>query len=156
MIWKIQALDSSNFDPLWTLSDEELHQYRAVRKTVTSPSVTPCRVSLEDAEPGERVLLVNFAHLPAETPYHASFAIYVREGVKQAEPLPGDVPVFLEKRLISLRGFDANNFLCEADVVEGKDLAGALSAMFDSAKVSFVHIHNAKTGCYLAKAARTG
>jgi hypothetical protein len=34
----------------------------------------PCRVSLVDAEIGESVLLVNYEHLPAASPYRMRYA----------------------------------------------------------------------------------
>ena len=79
MDFRITGLDAGRFSHLFGLSDAELARHRALRQTCDEKPGFPCRVSLEDAEPGESVLLVNFEHLPVDSPYRASHAIYVRE-----------------------------------------------------------------------------
>lgn len=61
--FKIQGLDYEEFSSLFALSDEELAKRNIVRKTVDKAYAFPCRVSLEDAEIGERVLLLSFQHV---------------------------------------------------------------------------------------------
>ena len=62
----------------------------AVRQTATTKPGFPCRVSLEDAEVGEQLILVNYEHQPSASPYRAAHAIFVRKGVEQAKPGVGD------------------------------------------------------------------
>ena len=66
----------------------------------------PCRVSLQDAKVGESVLLMNYEHQPAATPFRSSHAIYVREWASRAKPLENEIPGFLRKRVLSVRAFD--------------------------------------------------
>jgi hypothetical protein len=40
-------------------------------------------------------------------------------------------------------------------VVDGTDVAAALGALFDRADVAYVHLHNARRGCYSCLAQRT-
>jgi hypothetical protein len=42
----------------------------------------------------------------------------------------------------------------EADVVEGGKLAEKLEELFANIDIEFVHIHNAKQGCFAAMATR--
>ena len=113
----------------------------------------PCRVSLEEAEIGERVLLTNFEHQPARSPYRANGPIFVRESA--GEPYDGtDVPLVLRPRLLSLRAYDANGMMVEADVVPGDEVETALSRLFAHADSAYVHIHNAKRGCYACRVER--
>ena len=79
MDYRITGLFPEEFAHLAALDDATLARHRAVRRICDSQPGFPCRVSLEDAAPGERVLLVNYEHLPVESPYRASHAIYVRE-----------------------------------------------------------------------------
>ena len=79
MKFRFQGLLVAPFAPLFALSDTEL-EARGMRRMIADEKPGfPCRVSLEDAEPSERVLLTNFEHQPAHSPYRATGPIFVRE-----------------------------------------------------------------------------
>jgi len=155
MSFRIHALPYERFAPLFALSDADLAKAGAARMIVNSKPGTPCRVSLADAEPGETVVLVNFEHQPANSPYRASHAIFIRENAEQAFPQPGEVPEVLSSRLISLRAFDEKHYMIAADVVEGSKLGEAIPAMLRNPALSYLHLHNAKAGCFAASVTRT-
>jgi hypothetical protein len=154
MSFQIHALPAARFEPLVALSDRELAGMRAVRKVADHKPGVPCRVSLVDAEVGETVILLNFEHQPADSPFRSAHAIYVREGAEQALPAVGEVPELLQSRLISIRAFDAKHFMTASDVVAGSLLAEAMPALLDDPAVSYLHLHSAKPGCYLARVTR--
>ena len=60
----------------------------------------------------------------------------------------------LSSRLLSVRGYDELRMMVDADVVEGTELSIKLKEMFSDPAISFVDIHNAKQGCFAAKATR--
>lgn len=134
MSFQIHALDPEAFAPLFEMSDERLRQLNARREIVATSPGTPCRVSLVDAEVGETVILTHFEHQPADSPYRASHAIFVREGAARAQPKPGEVPPALRSRLLSLRAFDADHMMIAADVRHGAALADALHATFEDGR----------------------
>ena len=76
------------FIPLIALPDEDLTARGIVAKTADMKPGYPCRVTLEDAEPGERVPLFNYENHKAQTPCRSSYAIYVRDGADKAALLP--------------------------------------------------------------------
>ncbi|WP_323766089.1 DUF1203 domain-containing protein [Marinovum sp.] len=154
MTFRIHAMDYAWFAPLFELSDAALLAQRALRRVADAKPGYPCRVSLQDAEVGERLLLLNYRHLDGNTPYAATHAIFVREGAEQAHPAPGEVPPVMRHRLLSLRGFDAGRMMLRAEVTEGAGLANALEAMFDDRAVEVVHIHYAGPGCFAGRATR--
>jgi hypothetical protein len=154
MSFQIHALPASDFEPLFAMSDAELAAHGARRVVADASPGYPCRVSLADAEAGERLILVNYEHQPHDTPYRSRHAIYVREGAAQAFPAPGVVPEALARRLISARAFDAAHDLIAADVVEGRALADAIERLFDDSRAAYLQLHNAKPGCYAARATR--
>ena len=154
MSFRIFALPSEPFSPLFGLSDEALSERGIVRRVVDEKPGFPCRVSLADAEIGETVLLLNYEHQPAHTPFRASHAIYVREGAAEAHCRVGEVPALLRSRAISLRGFDEEHMLSAADLVDGTLLEPAIEAMLANSRVSYIHLHYAKPGCYAARAVR--
>jgi hypothetical protein len=140
--------------PQCEASDDELRARGVVRRTADHSPGFPCRVSLRDAEPGETVLLLNYEHQPADTPYRASHAIYVREGAVEARPGVGEVPDVLRRRLLSVRAFDADGMMVDADVAEGGALEPVIARLFGDPAVAYLHVHNAKPGCYAARVER--
>ncbi len=154
MSFQIHSLPAEDFAELFILSDAELAEKNACRQIVQSKPGTPCRVSLADAEVGETVILLNYEHQPEPSPYKATHAIFVRKDATQAKLAVGAVPEVLRSRVISLRLFDSNHMMIEADVVQGDDLADAISAAFENAEVSYAHLHNAKPGCFAASVTR--
>lgn len=154
MSFRISALPAASFSPLFALSDAELLLRGARRCVADSHPGFPCRVSLADAEVGATLLLVNYEHQPADTPYRATHAIFVRENAKQAQLEGGEIPESLQLRLLSVRAFDSTGMLLEADVVEGRNLEPVIERMFANAGVAYLHLHNAKPGCYAARVDR--
>lgn len=154
MSFIIQALPRESFELLFALSDEQLTARGILVRIADGRPGVPCRVSLRDAGPGERVLLLNYEHQAAATPYRSSHAIYVRVHAEQAQPAPGEIPPSLVGRLLSLRAFDARGMLVDADIAEGESVAPAIERMFGNARVSELHAHYAKPGCYAARVLR--
>ena len=147
----IRGIDPAPFAPLYGLSDTALREHGALRMTVDASPGFPCRISLEDAAVGESVLLLNYEHLPVDTPYRARHAIFVREGEAQAAHYADRLPRQLAIRLLSLRGFDAAGMMRDADVVEGCDLTAAIARFFADPAITYLHAHNAKPGCFAAR-----
>jgi len=147
MKFRFQGLSVEPFRPLFALSDAELAARGMRRMTADAKPGFPCRVTLEDAQPGERVLLVNYEHQPAHSPYRSTGPIFVRETAGQAYN-GTDVPPVLAGRLLSLRAYDGDGMMVEADVVQGEEAEGALARLFAREDAAVVHIHNAKRGCY--------
>ena len=79
MNFQIKALPEFAFSSLFGMTDAELAEHNACRQIVTTKPGTPCRVSMADAEVGDTVILCNYPHQPAKSPYQATHAIFVRE-----------------------------------------------------------------------------
>jgi len=154
MSFQISGLKFAQFAALVGLSDEQLAAHSARRLVADRHPGFPCRVSLVDAQPGERVLLVNYEHLPVASPYRARYAIYVRENAAEAHPAIDEIPPVLHDRLLSLRAFSADGMLLEADVAQGTALAGAIARLLTPAAVAYLHVHNARPGCFAARVDR--
>jgi hypothetical protein len=154
MSFQISALDAREFSHLFHLSEAELASHGVQRHVVTDKPGFPCRISLLDAESGETVLLLNYLHLDTATPYRASHAIFVGENSTPAQLAIDEIPDSIRVRLMSVRAFDVEGMMLDADVVEGTELKPVLQAMFDNESVAFIHLHNAKRGCYAARVER--
>lgn len=146
--FRLLALPSAPFAPLFSLSDADLATLGARRCIATETPGFPCRVSLEDAEVGEEVLILHFTHHDVDSPYRASGPIYVRRGARQRHLAPGELPPYVTRRVISLRAYDAGGMMLGADVCEGSALREALERLLADSRVSYVHLHNAKPGCF--------
>ena len=154
MHFRISGLEPTQFRHLFHLSETELASLDIHRYVVTKKPGFPCRVSLQDAEPDEVVLLLNYTHLDTATPYRASHAIFVSENAIPAELDIDQIPDSIRTRLMSARAFDGRGMMLDADVVDGQLLEPVLRRLFDNTAVEFVHLHNAKQGCYAARVDR--
>ena len=145
----VRGLPPEPFKHLYGLPDAELAT-RLARRVTAGESGFPERVELRDATPGESLLLVNYEHQPADTPYRASHAVYVREGASEA--WVGDhVPDVMRKRLLSLRAFSADGTMVEADVIEGAEAETLIERQLANPAVAYIHAHYARPGCYAAR-----
>jgi len=145
------GLPRAQFEPMFAMSDAELGVHGARRIIADEKPGFPCRVSLADAEPGEQLLLLSFAHQDAESPYKASGPIFVRENAR--EPYDSDriPPVFATGRLLSARAYDAAGMMIDADVTQSDDLEALLSKLFAGGETDYVHVHYARRGCFAAR-----
>jgi hypothetical protein len=154
MNFQITGLPASRFAPLFVLGDEALAARGALRRVVDRQPGFPCRVSLRDAEVGETVLLLNYEHLPVASPYRSSHAIFVRQGAIDAQLEVNEIPQVLQTRLLSVRAFDRGGMMLEADVMPGQDLAAKIHRMLEPSATAYLHVHNAKPGCFAARVDR--
>ena len=154
MTYRITGLDPTPFQPLFGLADEQLQQAGAVRMTVSSRPGFPCRVTLEDREPGETVLLVNHVSHDVRNPYRASHAIFVTEGAAEAAHYVDQVPPVFETRVMSLRGFDADGMMADAMLAQPGEADAGIRKLFGNPEIVYIHAHNAVRGCFAAKVER--
>ena len=149
--YRISGLPLGDFEPLFGLDDEALSARNAVRVTADSKPGFPCRVTLEDAEPGETLILLNYEHQPAATPYRSGHAIFVREAAQAEAVFENEVPPLLSSRLLSVRAFDAAGMMVDADCVEGADLERLIERLLGDPGTAYLHVHNARRGCFAAR-----
>ena len=154
MSFRITGLAVEPFIPLFTLDDSQLERIGALRTIVDAKPGFPCRVTLEDAESGERVLLLNYEHQSANTPYRAAHAIYVRESAVQTATVIDTIPQSLRLRILSVRAFDGAGMMLDADLTPGAELATLSERFFTDAATAYLHVHFAKRGCYAARVDR--
>lgn len=154
MTFQISALPAAQFQNLARLDADTLAARHIKKQVVDTCPGFPCRVTLQDAQIGETVYLLNFTHHDHPTPYQASHAIFVRENAVQAEPAVDEIPVSISSRLLSVRAFNEDHDMINADVLEGIELAAMIETMFSDQAVRYLHLHNAKPGCYAARVDR--
>lgn len=154
MTYRITGLDLAPFSELFALSDEELAQRQMVRKTATAKPGFPCRVSLEDAEPGEELILLNYESHSAQTPYRSAYAIYVRESAVEPAEYTNEIPPVMTGRPLALRLFDKDGMLVGADLVLDGGADSAIRRAFEREDVAYIDAHNAAHGCFAARVER--
>ena len=146
--FQLLGLPEAPFRPLFDLPDAELARRGARRVVADDRPGFPCRVSLEDAALGEELLLLPYEHQPAASPYRASGPIFVRRGAAQRRLAVGEGPEYVARRLMSLRAYAGDDMMIAAEVCEGTQAAEALQRLFADERARYVHLHNAKRGCF--------
>jgi hypothetical protein len=146
--FRLVGLSPDRFAPLFALAPEALASLGARRVTATAKPGFPCRVGLADAEPGEELLLLPFEHQPQNSPYRASGPIYVKAGASPRVLGVGEIPDYVRLRQISLRAYDGEHMIVGAEVCAGDEVGVEIERQFADPRVSYIHLHNAKRGCF--------
>ncbi len=151
MSFRIRGLSPEPFRHLFGLPDEELAKHGAKRYVADTKPGYPDRIEVRDAEPGEAAILLNYIHQPADNAYHASHAIFVREGAEIAYDRTNEIPAAMRLRQISLRAFNVDHLMVDADLVDGLEMSAVIERLFTDPHVAYIHAHYAKRGCYAAR-----
>lgn len=149
MGFRIRGLPAEPFAELFSLSGDALTARGAVRVTADRAPGFPCRISLTDAAVGDELILAHHEHHAVNSPFRSSYAIYVRRGEQTFDEVDC-VPEMLRSRLLSLRAFDPQGMLLEADVAGGGEVEALIARLFADTRVAYLHIHFSKPGCYAA------
>ncbi|GHD99417.1 hypothetical protein U879_08845 [Defluviimonas sp. 20V17] len=151
MSFRIRGLSPDPFRPLYGLSDEVLAARGVIRHEVAAAPGVPDRVTLRDLEPGKTALLLNYEHLPVDSPYRSRHAIFVAEGAETPYDAVDELPEVLSRRVLSLRGIDVRGHIVVADLAEGAEIAPAIRKMLAQDEVAYIHSHYAMHGCFAAR-----
>lgn len=154
MSFVISGLAIDQFKPLFGQSDDVLKAKGILRKTADTKSGFPCRITLEDATPGETLLLLNYEHHQTASPYRSSYAIYVNENAEQTRTLHDVLPGALKGRPIALRQFNRDGTLVGASLDTTGNPSAAINNALDDPQTAYIHLHNAMHGCFAAAAYR--
>ena len=150
MTYRIRGLDPTPYRHLVGLSEAELASNGATRMTADSSPGYPCRVTLDDVDPGATVLLIN--HVSHDGgPYHASHAIFVSEDAPMAADYADAIPPALDRRILSLRAFDEGGLMVDARLAQPGEADTAIRAMLGNESVDHIDAHNAVRGCFAAR-----
>jgi hypothetical protein len=152
--FRVSGLSAEPFRRFYGLSDAALAEFGIKRYVADRKPAFPDRIEMRDAEPGETLLLLNHVCQPADTPYRASHAIFVREGAEQTYDRVDEIPNVMRLRLQSLRAYDTAGMMLDADVGSGDAIEPLIERLFANPAVAYIHAHNAKRGCYAGRIER--
>lgn len=155
MAYRISGLAVDQFAPLFGQSDEALAKQGVIRVCADSMPGYPCRITLEDAQIGETLLLLNYQDHDVATPYRNAYAIYVRETVTTTAHLHDTLPGVFANRPIALRAFDESGMLRGASLALTGDADARIRDLFDRPDIAYLHAHNAAHGCFSARIDRS-
>jgi hypothetical protein len=153
MSFRIRGLTPGQFEPLLVLSDSELVARGMRRELIDEPHASPCRVTLADADPGEHVILLPFAHQTADSPYRAGGPIYVRERAREPFDRIDELPPVFSARMLSVRAYDAHGMMIHADIADS-DPRELFTQFFSDPATDYLHVHYARRGCYSCRVDR--
>lgn len=155
MAYLVEGLDPAPYAPLFALGDDALAARGIVAMTADAAPGYPCRVSLADAAPGTRMLLLNHVSRQAAGPYRTAHAIFIAQGAQTPARCDSSLPPIVTSRLVSLRGFDAAGMMADARIAQPGEAEAGLAALFANPAIVEVDVHTAVRGCFLARARRT-
>jgi len=154
MAYRIEGLAPAAFESLYGMMDGALAEQGAVRVVAEAARGWPCRVTLEDAQAGESLILFNHVSHDVATPYRSAYAIYVREGATAPAVYVDETPPVFEGRPLGLRGFDADGMLRGALLALPGEADAKIRELFERPEIATIHAHNAAHGCFAARIER--
>jgi hypothetical protein len=117
-------------------------------RRVVSEDRSPCRRCLRDAGPGEELLLLPYDPFTVRSPYTGDGPVFVHAGDCEAHRPEVDVlPEQVHGRVFSIRSYDADAMMVDAEVVPGEQLAERARDLL-APGVAFLHAHFAGPGCF--------
>ena len=114
----------------------------------------PCRVCLEDAEPGEPMLLFSYSPFNRPRPYRNIGPIFIHGDRCSPYRDSGAVPSQLRHRLLALRAYDESDLMVGADIVDGTEVEALIQRLFGDSRAKYIHVHNARAGCFACQLER--
>lgn len=154
MAFQIKALQSNQFQKYFGKTDDELQALGAKAYIALAKPGFPCRLTLTDADPGTRLILLNYEHLPVESPYRSSHAIFVSDGVQERRVEADTIPDYIASRYVSVRSYDKAGMMVDGVAIDGSEASSVFNRMFENPSVEYIHVHTAARGCYLAAVER--
>jgi Protein of unknown function (DUF1203) len=153
MTYRIKGLEPAPFAPLFELDNTELEARGMTRMTVDNPNF-PCRVSLRDCDLGDEVILLNHISHDGDNPYRASHAIFVSKAAAEAAEYVDAVAPALDRRILSLRAFDAGGMMIDAALAQPGEADPIIRQLLANPTVTHIDAHNAIRGCFAARIER--
>ncbi len=154
MTFQIRGLDAEPFARLFHLDKADLEAIGARRVVADAPDLYPCRIALKRVDEGEELLLLNHAHQSNPgSPYRSAGPIFVGRSAGTGI-YRGELPPMLRDRLLSLRAYDENAFIVDAEVGEGGEVVRLIERFFADPKVAHIDAHFARRGCFGARIER--
>lgn len=154
-MFQVLSLQKSQFSELSDLSNIELQNRGIYWLKADAYPAFPCRVSLDFAQIGEEVFLMNYHHHKTNSPFASNYAIYVRKNAQEANLDPNVLPkVFMRETPIAIRAFDKMGFLKSAEIAMGPQTAPVFERLLENPQIEYLHTHYAAYGCFAAKVIR--
>jgi hypothetical protein len=154
MDFRVTGLPIAHFAHLLPLDDAALARAGVTHCIVDAPNAYPCRITLEDAAPGEEVLLLSYAHQPSRTPSASAGPIFIRRTTVATRVLVNEIPEQQRRRLLSVRAYDHRDGMVDAEVTEGTELETLIHRFLADPTIRYLHVHNARRGCYACRVDR--
>ncbi|WNJ94884.1 DUF1203 domain-containing protein [Vibrio ruber] len=144
----IKALDDKYFSQYLQMNEEQLARVNGCWLTADETPGYPCRVTLQEAEVGEKILLIHYPYHDVKSPYRATGPIFVRANKTMVELAINEIPEILQTRLLSVRAYDVNSMMVHAETVQGPALEDVIRNNFKNDQVHYLQIHNGNPGCF--------
>lgn len=154
MTFIVQGLSPEPFRHLYGKPDAELLALGVKRCVADTQPGYPDRIEMRDVAVGESLLLLNHTSMDKDSPYRATHAIFVREGAQTQYRACNEIPAVMSSRMLSLRAFDAEGMMVDAELATGDAVRLAVLRLLRHREVQHIDAHNALRGCYSGRISR--
>jgi Protein of unknown function (DUF1203) len=153
--FRITGLDPAPFLALESIPPDELKSRGVVSYICDTTPGYPCRVTLEDAAPGETVYLLSHPIIDPPSPYQSRSPIFVRAGASAAFNAVNVIPPAIRhRRMVAARALNAESMILDAEVTTGESIEEVIDRMLADGHVRHIDLHTANRGCFLCRVHR--
>lgn len=145
--FRVSALDTAFVDEVRrTLTDRFGN---SLTTHVDHEGGSPCRHCLQNAKPGDELIVLSYSPWAESHPYREVGPIFIH-----ANPCPryeesSFPPEMLARRTFALRAYNREDTIADASLATEADFEEKIDALFSNEEVVNVHVRNAAYGCYL-------
>src|SRR3954447_14827469 len=126
----------------------EADQSGPAGRRVVADGPSPCRRCLRNAAVGDELILLPYDPFTVRSPYTGEGPVYVHaEGCEAHRPEVDVLPEQVHGRVFSVRSYDEEAMMVDAEVVPGEALADRARTLLDDG-AAFLHAHFAGPGCF--------
>jgi hypothetical protein len=126
----------------------EADQSGPAGRLVVADGPSPCRRCLRNATVGDELILLPYDPFTVRSPYTGEGPVFVHAGGCEAHRPEVDLlPEQVEGRTFSVRAYDEDAMMVDAEVVPGPALAERARELLDGG-AAFLHAHFAGPGCF--------
>lgn len=113
-----------------------------------TPQKYSCRLTLVDAPVGEKLWLTSFVPQHSGSPYDSKEPIFIRQNARPALLSADELPVFVNGRILAIRGYNPKGEILEARLASAPDLKATIYSLFMQPQIAYIHLHFAAYGCF--------
>ena len=115
-----------------------------------------CRYCLADGDLRETQILFSYSPFyENKTPYAEVGPVFIHAECKQYDSRNGFPQDLKTRNYLTVRGYSNDQLLISGEMCKGEGIEATIERMFQQSRVDYIHINDARSGCFFMKLLKT-